>query len=150
MRLKAISIAIITIALFSMKIRAIEFGVFVAKSNQPVSFNIGFSGGLGLLIPFLKLEIEAVNQKDAGKHLLTGAIKFRPKLKKFAPYVTLGAGSEFERFHLRFREYDFFTFVGGGLHLYLIPNFSLRLDIRVLRFSEFNRTRIGIGAFIHL
>jgi len=129
---------------------ALDAGLIAGSVSQPSSFFYGLSIGSGTIIPMLKFEFEGFRVKETGWNSLSAAVKFRPAFGKFAPYAVLGAGGEFEKLTFHFSEYEFYTFVGGGLHLFFTSMFSLRFDLRFLHFSEVNQTRISGGFFIHL
>lgn len=136
--------------LLAVNVSALEAGFVAGSIRQPSSFCYGLSAGMGLIVPMLKLEFEGYRIKESGWNSLSAAVKFRPKFGRFAPYALLGAGSEFEKFNFRFSEYNFYTMIGGGIHIFFSSMFSLRFDLRSLHFSDFNQTRISGGVFIHL
>ena len=84
----------------------------------------------------LKFEFEGCRIKETGWNSLSAAVKFRPKFGIFAPYAVLGAGGEFEKLNFHFSDYRFYTFIGGGFHLFFTSMFSLRFDLRFLHFSD--------------
>ena len=129
---------------------ALDAGLIAGSVSRPSSFFYGLSFGSGTIIPMLKFEFEGWWIKETGMNTLSAAVKFRPSLGKFAPYAVLGGGGEFEKLTFHFSEYEFYTFVGGGLHLFFTSMFSLRFDLRFLHFSAVNQTRISGGFFIHL
>lgn len=129
---------------------AFEAGLIAGSVSQPASFFYGLSVGSGTIIPMVKFEFEGWRFKETGMSTLSAAVKFRPAFGKFAPYALLGAGGAFEKLTFHFSEYEFYTFAGGGLHLYFTSMFSLRFDLRFLHFSELNQTRISGGLFLHL
>jgi hypothetical protein len=129
---------------------ALDIGLIAGSVSQPSSFFYGLSFGSGTIIPMLKFEFEGCRIQESGMNTLSAAVKFRPKFGRFAPYAVLGAGGEFEKLTFHFSQYDFYTFVGGGLHLFFTSMFSLRFDLRFLHFSALNQTRISGGIFLHL
>jgi len=148
MNKKAVFLAVFL--LFPLMASALDLGLVAGSSSRPSSFFYGFSLGTGIVIPMLKLEFEGWRNAETGMNSLSAAVKFRPKFGVFAPYVALGAGSEFTRLNFRFSEYDFFTSVGGGFHLFFTSMISLRADLRFLKLPGVKKTRIGGGFFIHL
>ena len=98
----------------------------------------------------LKFEFEGCRISETGWNSLSAAVKFRPKFGIFAPYAVLGAGGEFEKLNFKFSDYNFYTFIGGGFHLFFTSMFSLRADLRFLHLPDADRTRISGGFFIHL
>jgi hypothetical protein len=133
-----------------VNIFAIEVGLIGGNISNPSKFNYGISGGSGMFIPMLKFELEFYQLAESTRKGLTTGIKFRPKLGKLAPFMIVGAGTEMEKITFQLSEYDFFTFIGGGIHYFAIRNLSLRLDVRFLNFSAANRTRLEAGIFFHL
>lgn len=129
---------------------AIDLGLVAGSISQPSSFTYGISTGTGAIVPMLKFEFEGWRSSETGWNSLSAAVKFRPKFGVFAPYAVLGAGGEFAKMNFRFSEYEFYTFIGGGFHIFFTSMVSLRADLRFLRLSETNRTRISGGIFIHL
>ncbi len=129
---------------------ALDLGVIAGSISQPSSFCYGISFGSGTVLPILKFEFEGYRIKESARNSLSAAVKLKPKFGRFTPYALLGAGGEFEKLNFRFSEYDFYTFIGGGLHILFESLFSLRFDLRFLHFSGLNRTRISGGVFIHL
>ncbi|MBN2347172.1 MAG: hypothetical protein JXO51_12390 [Candidatus Aminicenantes bacterium] len=136
--------------LVSLHSSALDLGVVAGSVGRPSSFLYGLSLGSGTFVPLVKLEFEGTRTSETGWNSLSAAVKVRPKFGRLAPYALLGAGGEFAKLSFRFSEYDFYTFVGGGLHLFFAPIISLRADARFLHFSGLNRTRISGGVFIHL
>lgn len=138
------------IMLFSLNMTALDLGLTAGSISQPSSFIYGISAGSGTIVPMLKFEFEGFRIAETGMNSLSAAIKFRPKFGVFAPYAVLGGGSEFARLNFHFSEYAFYTFVGGGFHLFFNSMISLRADLRFLHLSDVNKTRISGGLFIHL
>jgi len=134
----------------SLNAFALDLGLIAGSVSQPSSFVYGLSAGSGTIVPMLKFEFEGWRIKDTGWDTLSAAVKFRPKFGVFAPYAVLGAGGEFEKLDFHFGDYRFYTFAGGGFHLFFASMFSLRFDLRFLHFSDLNQTRISGGFFIHL
>jgi hypothetical protein len=139
--------------LFSITLFPVEAGVFVGTVTNPSHMTYGLSGGMGFLLPLVKFEFELCRQSgtedDEKPNTLSAGIKFRPKFGKFWPYAVVGVGTEFRRFSLDFNKFDTFTFIGGGIHYKLLAVLSLRADLRFLNYSEFNRTRLSAGLFVH-
>jgi hypothetical protein len=136
--------------LLALNVSALEAGLIAGSISQPSSFCYGLSAGSGTIVPMLKLEFEGYKVREFGLNNLSAAVKFRPKFGIFAPYAILGAGSEFEKLNFRFSEYRFYTMVGGGFHVFFSFMFSLRFDVRLLHFSDVDRTRVSGGFFIHI
>jgi len=134
----------------SLNAYALEAGLIAGSINQPSSFFYGLSAGTGAIVPMLKFEFEGCRISETGGNSLSAAVKFRPKFGSFAPYALLGAGGEFEKLDFHFSEYRFFTFFGGGFHIFFTSMFSLRADLRFLNLPAADRTRISGGIFIHL
>jgi hypothetical protein len=137
-----------TVGLFSF-----EIGLVGGNISKPSHTIYGISGGMGMLVPMIKIEVEFLKVREPElleyPNIMTLAIKFRPKLGKFAPYGVLGVGAAFESLQFDLKDYDKFTFVGGGVHYYVAGMFSLRGDIRFMNYSGFNRTRLTGGIFLH-
>jgi len=129
---------------------ALDLGVIAGSISQPSSFFYGLSAGSGTIIPMLKFEFEGCRISETGWNSLSAAVKFRPKFGIFAPYAVLGAGGEFEKLNFKFSDYNFYTFIGGGFHLFFTSMVSLRADLRFLHLADADRTRISGGIFIHL
>ncbi len=134
----------------SLNTFALDAGLIAGSVSQPSSFFYGLSAGSGTIVPMLKFEFEGWRIKETGWDSMSAAVKFRPKFGIFAPYAVLGAGGEFEKLNFHFSDYRFYTFIGGGFHLFFASMFSLRFDLRFLHFSDLNQTRISAGFFIHL
>lgn len=129
---------------------ALDLGLVAGSVSQPSSFFYGISVGSGTIVPMLKFEFEGCRVSETGWNSLSAAVKFRPKFGIFAPYAVLGAGGEFEKLNFRFSDYEFYTFIGGGFHIFFTSMFSLRADLRFLNLPAADRTRISGGIFIHL
>jgi hypothetical protein len=141
----------LAVILFSaLDLSALDLGLIAGSISQPSSFCYGFSIGSGTIVPMLEFELEGFRIREPGVNNLNAAVKLRPKFGRFTPYALLGAGSEFEKLNFHFSDYDFYTFFGGGLHVFLNSLVSLRFDMRFLHISDLNRTRISGGVFIHL
>lgn len=144
--------AILPFAVFCLCLNAfaLDAGLIAGSISQPSSFFYGLSIGSGTIIPMLKFEFEGCRIKETGMNALSAAVKLRPAFGKFAPYAVLGAGGEFEKLTFHTSEYEFYTFFGGGLHIFFTSMFSLRFDLRFLHFSAVDQTRISGGLFLHL
>jgi len=129
---------------------ALDLGLIAGSVSQPASFFYGLSAGSGTIVPMLKFEFEGCRIKETGWNSLSAAVKFRPKFGVFAPYAVLGAGGEFEKLNFHFSDYNFYTFIGGGFHIFFTSMFSLRADLRFQHLPDANRTRVSGGFFIHL
>lgn len=129
---------------------ALDLGVIAGSISRPSSFTYGLSAGSGAIVPMLKFEFEGCRISETGWNSLSAAIKIRPKFGVFAPYAVLGAGGEFEKLNFHFSDYNFYTFIGGGFHLFFTSMFSLRADLRFLHLPDADRVRISGGFFIHL
>jgi len=128
---------------------ALDLGLVAGSISRPSSFTYGVSVGSGTIVPMLKFEFEGCRISETGWNSLSAAVKFRPKFGIFAPYAVLGAGGEFEKLNFKFSEYNFFTFIGGGFHLFFTSMLSLRADLRFLHLPDADRTRISGGIFLH-
>ncbi len=140
----------VCISVCSLSLHSFELGLIAGSESNPSETVYGFSMGSGFLVPLVKLEIEGVKLGDSGYKMLSGGIKFRPRLGIFSPYAIVGAGSEFESFSFKFSQYNNFTFFGIGTHVHLMYLISLRGDIRFYNYPDYNRTRFSAGIFIHL
>jgi len=143
---------ILVLLLCASVLPAIEAGIFVGKTGEPSLTAYGVSFGLGffLPVPFVKMEIEGWKMANDTHDSLSVGVMWRPKFRVFAPYVVAGAGAQFPQLNLHFSTYDFFTFLGGGLHIYARNFLSLRLDYRLLNLPGANRSRFSAGIFFHL
>jgi hypothetical protein len=132
---------------------AFEVGVTVGGISNPSHLNYGLNGGMGLLLPMVKFEVEVYQKTKTElpeqKNAITGGIKFRPKFGRFAPYAIVGVGTDFDTLSLDFDKYSRFTFVGGGVHVFAAGILSFRADVRFLDYTDFNRTRFTAGLFLH-
>ncbi|MCX6554303.1 MAG: hypothetical protein NTZ12_04700 [Candidatus Aminicenantes bacterium] len=136
--------------LLALPASAFDAGFIAGSISQPASFFYGLSAGSGTIVPMVKFEFEGYRIKESGLNSLSAAVKFRPKFGSFAPYAFLGVGSEFAKLNFHFSEYHFYTMVGGGFHIFFSSMFSLRVDLRFIHSSDFDRTRVSGGVFIHL
>ncbi len=127
-----------------------EFGLIAGKNTKPSQTTLGFSAGMGLLIPMVKFEFELMKQNSTDQKAAGVGLKIKKKVGKFAPYVVIGAGTRFEKFSVTFKNYDYFTYIGGGAHFNMLQFFSLRFDVRYQSYSEENNVRFSIGVFAHL
>lgn len=141
---------IIVLLLISNTMYSIEFGFLADKNTEPSGTALGFSAGMGLIIPLLKFEFELMKKKNTGIDTIGFGLKIRKKIGKFAPYAVIGAGARFDKFSITFSNYNYYTFVGGGTHLYFLHFFSLRFDVRLQSYNSNNNVRFSIGAFAHL
>lgn len=138
------------VLLLALSAPALDLGLIAGSVSQPNSFFYGLSAGSGTVVPMLKFEFEGYRVAETGLNNLSAAVKLRPKFGIFAPYALLGAGGEFAKLNFHFSEYEFYTFAGGGFHLFFTSMISLRADVRFIHLPEINRTRIGAGLFLHL
>lgn len=129
---------------------ALDLGAMAGSLSRPNSFFYGLSLGSGTVVPLLKFEFEGSRVAATDSSSLSAALKLRPKFGAFSPYAVLGAGAEFARLTLRFKEYDFYTFAGGGIHFFPTAMISLRADLRFLNLAAGGRTRVSGGLFVHL
>lgn len=144
------SLAASVLLLLALQAPAFELGLAAGSISKPASLGYGLSFSSGAFVPLVFLEFEGWRIDEGGLKQLSAGVKLRPKLGSFSPYAIVGAGSEFRTLSLRFSEQDFFTFVGGGLHLYLSGMLSLRGDLRLQHLPYGNRFRASAGLFIHL
>jgi hypothetical protein len=129
---------------------AYDLGIIGGISSKPNKLTIGFSGSMRLIVPGLKMEFELFKKIESTTKILSGGIKFNPKIGKISLYGILGVGTEFEKLNFQFSEYRAFTFMGFGVHLYLMDMMSLRGDMRFYNFSDINRNQFSLGLFLHL
>ena len=141
---------LVFLSICSLSVHSFELGLIGGTQSNPSNTVYGLSMGSGFLIPMVKLEIEGVKLGNSGYKMLSGGIKFRPRLGIFSPYAIVGAGSEFESFSFQFSQYNNFTFFGVGAHVHLLYLVSLRGDIRFYNYPDYNRTRFTAGIFVHL
>ncbi|MCP4146579.1 MAG: porin family protein [bacterium] len=169
--IKRVTQIIVVLAVVCGSLSAMEAGLTVGTLGKTdgTGLNYGISGGMGTIIPMLKFEAGLYRIKKPGiegteadtgvteenpipfkPNVFTAGLKFRPKFGRFAPYAIVGLGWEFEKVSLRFSLHNKFTFIGGGLHVFLMDMVSVRGDIRLLNFSEATKTRFSAGVFLHL
>ncbi len=154
MKKKRILFFVVAVCFCCSGVFGIEVGVLGGKMSNPSQTTYGFSAGMGLLVPLVKLEVEYCRIKKVElmelPNVITAGVKLRPKLGNFSPYAIIGVGADFYKFNLRLSEYDKFTFIGGGVHYFFTGMVSIRADIRFFNYSGFNRTRFTGGIFIHI
>ncbi len=143
-------IILIFVFLFSFNLISYDLGFIVGTVNNPNTFLYGLSGSMRLIVPTLKVEFEIYSKTEYSNSTMSVVVKINPKFGKFSVYGILGAGTEYEDITFDFSEYNGFTFIGGGAHLYLIDIMSLRFDFRLLSFSTINRLRLSLGLFVHI
>ena len=144
------SVFLILCLLLAAEATALEVGAIGGAIGRPASFFYGLSAGFGIIVPMVKLEFEGCRTDDAAVNSISAAAKFRPTFGKFAPYVLVGAGGNFEKLNFKFSEYRFYTMMGCGFHFLFSSRFSLRADLRFLHFVDINDTRISGGVFFHI
>lgn len=127
-----------------------DMGFFAGMNTKPSHFIYGFSGSSGFLLPMMNFEVEIYNISNSEYNAITGGIKFRPKLGKISPYGVIGFGTEYKKFNFKFSEYRGFSFIGGGIHFFMVDMFSFRCDIRFTNFSQRSDVRLSGGLFLHL
>jgi len=142
-------IIILSIVFFVSTIYSAELGFIVGTVNNNTGLNIGFSAGMGMLLPLLKVEYELTKNPDIGNKTITTGIKLKPKLGNFSPYALIGIGTDFEKFSLEFSSYSTFTLYAGGLYIYFSKLFSIRFDFRFMNYKTFNKTRLSGGIFLN-
>lgn len=155
---KKIVLFIAVLGMCSVSLFSIEAGIIGGNISNPSHRTYGLSAGAGLFLPFVKFEAEYFRisgikaPEVAFNNGATLAIKVRPKISKFAPYLVAGIGGEFEKFNLKFSKYDKFSFVGGGIHLFVTDMVSFRGDVRFYHYTKDkpNRTRVSAGIFLHI
>jgi len=148
--IKKIAVFMVLLTIGPMLVSPVEMGIIGGTINKPGESIYGLSAGFGFIVPLLKFEVEYFNMSERAFESLTVGVKLRKKFGHIAPYAIVGAGAEFEKFTLKFGQYDTYLFVGGGIHYFLTSMLSFRGDIRFLNFSDFTRTRLSIGLFFHL
>jgi hypothetical protein len=152
---KKIAVFTVVFLVFSYTVHlySIEVGAIIGSINKPSRLNYGLSTSMGFLVPMVKFEIELYKKANTETPELptaiTGGLKFRPKFGKFAPYAVAGFGVDFKSISFDFDDYESFTFLGGGLHLFVTGMLSFRADLRFLNYSGYNRTRLSAGLFLH-
>lgn len=120
-----------------MNLHSLEAGLIAGRWSADSTFFYGLSGGSGMIVPMTRLELEGYRiSGHAGWNAITAGIAFRPRLGRIAPYAILGAGTEFEKLNFRWSDYNAFTFLGGGCHLFLVQILSLRFDVRFAHFRK--------------
>jgi len=134
----------------TLTMNAYDLGVIGGFLSQPGEAVLGFSGGMRLIVPGLKLELEVFEVAKSPDHFMSAGIKFNPKVGKIGLYGMLGVGTDFEKLNFDFSQYRAFTFLGFGIHVYLVEILSLRGDVRFYNYSDINRNRISAGLFLHL
>jgi hypothetical protein len=149
MRKKLFILTIVCIGM-TANLFSFELGLIGGKISNPSEAFFGISGGSGFLFPMVKLEVEYWKLADTDFKALSGGIKFRPRFGMVSPYAVLGVGSEFGTFDFKFSDYNNFSFLGFGVHLHFIQVASLRIDVRFLNYSGYNRTRFSGGIFLQL
>jgi hypothetical protein len=151
--IKKVLLLLIVLGLCSTGLSAFEVGLIGGTITNPNHSVYGVSGSMGFLVPMVKFELELYKIHGTEfpelPNAITGGIKFRPKLGKFAPYAVLGAGVEFDSLGFDFDDYEKFTFIAGGVYFYITGMISLRGDIRFHNYSGYNRTRLSAGIFFH-
>jgi hypothetical protein len=137
----------------STALYSFEIGLIGGRLTKPSHNLYGVSGGMGMFVPMLKLEVEIYRLSGVDyfeyPNGVTIGIKFRPKLGKFSPYAVIGIGADFDTLGFQLDEYEKFTFIGGGVHFHVAGMLSLRGDVRFLNYTGYNRTRLTAGVFIH-
>ena len=149
----AVFTVVFLVCSYAVHLHSIEAGAIIGSINKPSRLNYGLSASMGFLVPMVKFEIELYKKANTEapelSNAITGGVKFRPKFGKFAPYAVAGFGVDFKSITLDFDDYESFSFLGGGLHLFVSGMLSLRADVRFLNYSGYNRTRLSAGLFIH-
>ncbi|HNX96674.1 MAG TPA: hypothetical protein PKK12_03245 [Candidatus Aminicenantes bacterium] len=134
----------------AVSLPAIDFGLFGGSMGHPGKLTFGGALRTGMFIPFTRLEFEASRGLEPKRTMMSVALQVTGKFGHLAPYALAGVGTTFDRLNLHFSEYETMTFLGGGIHLYLIEYLSLRGDIRFVRLEGENYTRLSAGIFAHL
>jgi hypothetical protein len=127
-----------------------DLGVIGGFLSQPSDTLVGFSGSTRLIVPGLKLEFEMYKILETPGSTISTGVKFNPKLGKISLYGILGVGTGFEKLNFDFDQYRVFTFLGFGIHIYLMEILSIRGDMRFYNYSDLNRNRLSAGIFLHL
>lgn len=148
--IKKIFLLTLILSLFTVAVSPLEVGIIGGSINHPSETVYGFSAGGGFMVPLLKFEVEYYNLTDRKWEALTVGVKLRKRIRNIAPYAILGAGSEFENLTFRFSDFDYFLFVGGGIHFYVGGLLSVRADLRFQNLSDQTKTRFTVGLFFHL
>ncbi len=129
---------------------SVEFGLLAGRNTTSSKTTLGFSAGMGFFIPMVKFEFEMMKQSEAEFKEFGVGVKIRKKIGNFAPYVVIGAGTKFNDFSIIFSGYDYFTYIGGGMHYYIFYIFSLRFDLRYQSYNDKNNIRLSVGIFAHI
>ena len=141
---------LLIILCISFTLFSAEAGMFAGIVNNPSKMAYGFTGVLGIIIPFTSIEVEYGKFIDTDIKNISVSLRIKKKLGKIAPYFVLGVGTNFDKITFNFSEYDNYSLIGGGIYLFLIDFMSLRFDFRNLHYSEINRFRISAGLYFHL
>ena len=129
----------------------VELGGIIGDIKKPTGLVYGFSFGSGLIIPMVKYEFELLNITGSEYKTAGIGLKLRPKLGDIAPYIVVGVGTDFLKI-LNFDKdnYKKFTFYGAGFYYFFTKMVSIRIDFRLLNYSELTKTRITGGIFLNL
>lgn len=133
-----------------MPLRSIELGFILGDINKSTGLCYGVSVGSGMIIPIVKFEFEYYKIADSDYKALTTGLKIKPRIGDFSPYAVLGVGTDFIKFNLVLDDYRKFAFYGAGLYYYFLKMLSVRIDLRILNYSEFSNTRISGGIYINI
>jgi len=150
MKIKSLIIFLFIFVVLTAAMGAVEIGFIAGTLNNPGGFSYGLSSGGGFIVSLIRFEIEIYKITNSDYKGISGSMKVRPKFGKFAPYAVLGFGTDYATFNFKFDQYRSFTFIGGGLHLFLGDMLSFRFDLRFLNYTDINKTRLSAGIFIHL
>ena len=148
--MKKLYIIIIIFFLSLMPLKSIELGLIAGDINNSTGLCYGISVGSGMIIPIVKFEFEYYKIVDGDYKGITTGLKLKPRIGDFSPYILLGVGTDFEKFNFVLSDYKKFTFYGAGLYYYFLKMLSVRIDMRILNYSEFSKTRITAGIYINI
>jgi hypothetical protein len=144
-------LVLLAVLLLAGRLQAVDAGIFAGSLARSEGLSWGVGVDSGLLVPLLKLEAEGVKLGSTGMKSLSIGVKLRPRFGNISPYLVIGLGTAFESLNFDFNKYDGFSFIGGGIHLFMVNLFSLRFDVRFWRFAlGDSRARLTAGLFLHL
>ncbi|MEN8152639.1 MAG: hypothetical protein ABFR75_01330 [Acidobacteriota bacterium] len=148
--MKKIYILIILFFISILPLRSIEVGLILGNINESTGLCYGVSVGSAMLIPLVKFEFEYYRLPDSEYKAITTGLKIKPRLGDFSPYAVMGIGTDFIKFNLVLSDYKRFAFYGGGLYYYFLKMVSVRIDLRIMNYSDISKTRITGGLYINI
>ncbi len=143
-------VALVFFLVLACSVNGADLGFFLGTNIDRGDFCYGLALDLGTIIPLLKIGFDYCRQKDQPLKLFSLDLKLKAVLGNFKPFLGMGIAAGWEKFNLKFSEYELYTFVTAGIFINFLKLFSLRLEGRFPFNREKYFSRITAGIFVSI